>query len=89
MPQCIFCNRPTSTEIYQGSNRSLCLDCVVEVRRFEYENREEIVRRILPDNMIAALRRLKTSDPKQFADDPAKEAQMHRDLDIINKSLPY
>lgn len=89
MPRCIFCDRPTPAEIHEGSDRSLCLDCLIQVRRFEFENREEIVRRVLPEDAIAALRRLKTSDPKQFAEDPAKEAQMRQDLEIVNRTLPY
>jgi hypothetical protein len=75
-------------QIYEGALRSMCLDCLVELRRFELQNVQQIMQRILPDNVREALHRLKDTDAKQLAD-PVKEAQFQHDIQTIKGILPY
>ena len=88
MPQCIFCKTAVPHKLSeQPEASSLCLDCLVELRKFELENSKEIIQRIFPERVVEALRRLKHSDPTQM-NDPAKQEQMKRDLQTVQEILP-
>lgn len=86
MPHCIFCEMKVPHAV--GGDRSVCLDCLVELRRFEFEHAPEVMQRVLPERVIEALRRLRDVDP-QRAQDPAVQAQMKRDLEIVREVVPY
>jgi hypothetical protein len=86
MPQCIFCNLTVPHKI--GPEKSICLDCLVEMRRFELANGPEVMKRVLPDRVIQALRRIRATDPNQMSN-PAVQEQMRRDLEVVQEVLPY
>jgi hypothetical protein len=89
MPQCTFCKKNVPHKLSEEpDSTSICLDCLVEMRRFELQNGEEVMNRIFPDRVVEALKRLKTSDPNQM-NDPVKQEQMRKDLQTVQEVLPY
>lgn len=88
MPQCIFCDKPVPTRITKLTDRSICLDCLVELRRFELQNAEELMKRVFPPRVVEALKRLKVTDPAEM-NDPVKQTQMRKDLQTVQEVLPY
>ena len=46
MASCIFCSKKTSHTIAAG--KSICLDCLIKLKKFEYSNRETITDKVLP-----------------------------------------
>lgn len=88
MPQCIFCDRPVPNRITERTERSICLDCFVELKRFELQNAETMMKRVFPPRVVEALKRLKQADAAQMKD-PTKEAQMRSDLQTVQEVLPY
>ncbi len=89
MPQCIFCKTVVPHKLSEKpESSSICLDCLVEIRRFELQNSEEAINRIFPPRVVEALKRLKYSDPNQM-NDPAKQEQMRKDLQTVQEVLPY
>lgn len=88
MPQCIYCDREVPHHIAPPpSQRSLCLQCIIELRRFEMAHMHEIVNGALPQRVVDALRRLRALDPSQLGD-PAKQEQMRQDLQTVQQVLP-
>ncbi len=85
MPRCIFCDTEVPHRFNESSERSLCLDCLVEMRRFELQNAPEITERIFPQRVVDALRRIKYTDP----DDPANKEQLKQDLRTVREAIPY
>ncbi len=89
MPQCIFCDKSVPHRIApKPSERSLCLDCLVELKRFELQSHKELVERTLPPHVREALVRLRNSDPAD-RNDPTKQEQLGEDLQTIRDLLPY
>lgn len=89
MPQCIFCKTVVPHHISKAPDSgSICLDCLVEMRRYELANGKEVIERIFPPRVVEALRRLKLTDPNQM-NDPAKQEQMRQDLQTVQEVLPY
>lgn len=87
MPQCIFCNKDVPHRIApEPSNRSVCLDCLVEMRRFEIQNNREITRRVFAPKVAEALERLQKLDPARMSE-PGVAEQMQHDLEIVRKAL--
>lgn len=88
MPQCIFCDRAVPHRITELTERSFCLDCFVELKRFELQNAEALMKRVFPPRVVEALKRLKAADPAQMSD-PVKQSQMRNDLQTVQEILPY
>jgi hypothetical protein len=89
MPKCIFCDNNVPHSISKEKpEKSFCLDCLVELKRFEMQNFEEIMHRIFPDRVLEAMKRLKHMDTSQMPD-PDKQAQMLRDLNTAQEILPF
>ena len=89
MPRCIFCDRNVPHSICkERPERSLCLDCLVEMKRFELQNAHEVMHRVVPERVIDAMARLKSVDPSR-AMSPEQQAQMFRDLQIVREVFPF
>ena len=84
MPQCIFCSRQTPHEVAQG--RSVCLDCLVELRRFEVQNLAEVTRRIYPEDFCEALARVGRLDPDHLSEEDLRHIKS--DMAVIRKHRP-
>lgn len=84
MPQCIFCNRQTPHDIASG--RSICLDCLVVLRKFEVANSKELLRRVFSKEFQEATSRLTAFDPDKAT--PADSAQMAQDIELIKRQVP-
>jgi hypothetical protein len=89
MPACIFCNRDVTHHIAPPpSERSICLDCLVELRRFELQHMTEIVPRTMPQRFLDAIRRLRALDASQLRD-PAMQEQIRQDLQTVQQVIPF
>jgi hypothetical protein len=88
MPQCIFCDRAVPNRFTENTERSLCLDCLVELKRLELQNAGRLMERVFPPRVVDALKRLRQADPAQMGD-PVKQAQMRQDLQTVQEVLPY
>jgi hypothetical protein len=89
MPRCIFCDRDVPHVIAKDRpERSLCLDCLIEMKRFETQNMEEIMRRLFPKDVVDAMRRLKGMDTSQ-ALNQQQQSQMLRDLQSAQQVLRF
>lgn len=86
MPHCIFCDTRVPHTV--AGDRSVCLNCLIELRRFEFEHAPEVMQRVLPQRVLDALRRLRDIDPDQVKDDATRQ-QMRRDLQIVQEVIPY
>ena len=83
MPKCIFCEVDVPHQICKRPERpSLCLDCLVEMKRFEVQNNKEITNRLFPEDYVEALERLKKMDTSKQVD-PVEQAQMQKDLQLV------
>jgi hypothetical protein len=90
MPQCIFCEKAVPHKICEEHpERSLCIDCLAEIKRFELQNGEEIMERVFPERFIEAYKRIRKVDPSEISSDPEKQAQFQHDLQILQEILPY
>lgn len=89
MPKCFFCDKSVPHTISKDQpERSLCLDCLIEIKRFEMQNFQEIMHRIFPDDVLESMKRLKVMDTSKLPD-KEKQAQMLRDLQKIQGILPF
>ena len=79
MPKCIFCDKDVPHAICKARpERSLCLDCLVEVKRFETQNMDAILHKLYPDRVVEAIKRLQAANPTG-AMTQEQQAQMLRD----------
>jgi hypothetical protein len=89
MPRCIFCDRDVPHAISkERPERSLCLDCLVEMKRFELQNSHEVLQRLLPNRVIEAMKRLREIGPSQSLNQD-QQAQMLRDLQTVKEMFPF
>ncbi len=89
MPRCIFCDRDVPHAISKARpERSLCLDCLVEVKRFETQNMEEILRKLYPDHVVEAIRRLRNANPAATLSQE-QQAQLLRDAYTAREALHF
>jgi hypothetical protein len=80
MPKCIFCDKDVPHAISKARpEKSLCLDCLIEMKRFEAQNMNEIMRKLYPDRVVDAIKRLKTIDASR-AMTQEQQAQMLQDV---------
>ncbi len=87
MPWCIFCERPVPLEIREGCPRSVCLECLIQIRRFELQNAGTMMQQTLPKDVQEAIQRLRNVDASQPIDS-AKQSQIQRDVDIAKRIMP-
>ncbi len=89
MPHCIYCDKEVPHHIAPPpSDKSLCIDCIIALRRFEMAHMNEIVNGALPQRVTDAMRRLQNIDPKRAAE-PEVQEQLRQDLQTVRQVLQY
>lgn len=81
MPQCIFCEEQTEHDVARG--RSICLECLASLKRFEKDNAAVLTRMVLPPELVAAMGRMQGFDPETATDE--ENAQFKADADLVRQ----
>jgi hypothetical protein len=69
-----------------AAGRSICLDCLIAIKRFEVANSKEIMRRVFSKEFQEATSRLKAFDADKAT--PADTEQMVQDIELIKSQAP-
>lgn len=88
MPTCIYCDKKVPHHIGEAPcERSLCVDCLVQLKRFELQNSNEIMSRLFTQDVVDAMKRLKTVDSAKMGD-PEAQSQLLADLHLVMAAFP-
>jgi hypothetical protein len=89
MPHCIYCEKEVPHRIAPApSDKSICIDCIISLRKFEMAHMDEIVNGALPQRVTDAMRRLRSIDPRR-ATEPEVQEQMRLDLQTVQQVISF
>lgn len=80
MANCIFCNVTTEHSIGK-KGKSICLNCLIELKKFEFKHRDSIIKKALPGNLKEII-----LDAKDTINKMPVEKLNERDKEIIKKA---
>ena len=87
MGTCIFCNGKSEHAI-GAKGKGICLDCLIQLKKIEYQHSGEVMKKVLPLNLKKLLQQAKSVTGQiSTTDVPPAQQDLIRKAKVVMKTL--